>query len=301
MPAPNLQRVRTALGPPDPAAAREALEDRPARPSSQTGAPGGSGPRRAPAGDRRGADLGAGADGSAPARMSPTIQPAAVRVRGDGGGGPRGRCGNRPGSRCLRCRGAEGCLAQRRELECRADGLSHPLGERACEWPACRQRGEHVFVKVGRGSDGTSDGRASTDGDLALPRGKGGRILQAVLHGRRRGETAAAGRSVRAPRRPARARGMRPVGERLCARDAARGGVRRGRGFPRRESGASSRGHRAFTPGRPRAVRHGKLPPHPLRREGVPPCSSGASRPSRSPSPPRACPPRRPPQTRRPR
>src|SRR5687767_5020759 len=87
--------------------------------------------------------------------MLPTIQPAAVRVREGGGGGPRGACGRRLGNRCLRCRGAEGGLTQRRELECRADGLSHPLAERAIEWPACRQRGEHVFVKVRSPSDGT--------------------------------------------------------------------------------------------------------------------------------------------------
>jgi len=120
-----------------------------------------SGPRRRRPADRCGADLDAGADGAAPACMLLTLEPAAVRVRERRGGGPRGRGGRRPGSRCLLCRGAEGGLTQGRELECRADGLSHPLTKRAWCWPACRQRGEHVFVKVGGRSDGTGSRRGA--------------------------------------------------------------------------------------------------------------------------------------------
>ena len=175
----------TALGPPDPAAAREALEVRPARPSSQSGAPCGSGLPRRRSVDRRRAHLCAGADHAAPARMLLTMKPAPVRVREGGGGGPRGRCGRRLGNRCLRGRGAEGCLSQCRELECRTDGLSHPLAERAIAWPACRQRGEHVFVK-GREGVGRNGRRGSLvrERHLALRRGKRGPILQALLQTR---------------------------------------------------------------------------------------------------------------------
>ena len=158
-------RPPTALGPPDRAAAREALEVRPARPSSQSGAPCGSGLPRRRSLDRRRAHLCAGADHAAPARMLLTMKPAPVRVREGGGGGPRGRRGRRLGNRCLRGRGAEGCLSQCRELECRTDGLSHPLAERAIAWPACRQRGEHVFVK-GREGVGRNGRRGSP---VAIP------------------------------------------------------------------------------------------------------------------------------------
>ena len=183
----ELAPAPTALGPPDPAAAREALEVRPARrPSSQSGAPCGSGLPRRRSLDRRRAHLCAGADHAAPARMLLTMKPAPVRVREGGGGGPRGRCGRRLGNRCLRGRGAEGCLSQCRELECRTDGLSHPLAERAIAWPACRQRGEHVFVK-GREGVGRNGRRGSPVANAiwlcaaenAAP------ILQALLQTRR--------------------------------------------------------------------------------------------------------------------
>ena len=108
--------------------------------------------------DRRAADLRAGADGSASAPWSLTSEESTVRVGGDGGGRPGRVCHERPGSRLRRGGRAEGCLAQRRELECRSHGTAHQLAERALVRSTGRQRWEHVFVKVGGGSDGTGCG-----------------------------------------------------------------------------------------------------------------------------------------------
>ena len=133
---------------------------------------------------RRAADLCARADRAAAARAWLTYEPSAVRV-GDGGGGRRGgpsptrleirigvqtwpgslvnrptrrgsRVGHatRPGSRIGRVRCVERCLAQRRELECRSHSTAHQLAKRALVRATCRQHGEHVFGKVGAGSDG---------------------------------------------------------------------------------------------------------------------------------------------------
>ena len=109
---------------------------------------------------RRPADLRARADGAATALGWLTRDPPVMRVGGGGGGRPRSVCRGRPGSRPRSLCGGEGCLAQRRELECRSQGTTHQLAKRAGRRPACRQRGEHVFVKVGGASDGTDVPRA---------------------------------------------------------------------------------------------------------------------------------------------
>jgi hypothetical protein len=105
--------------------------------------------------NRRAADLGARADHAAPAPVWLTTDAPAVRVGGGGGGRPRRACRRRPGSHLRRACGAERCLSQRRELECRSHGTAHQLAERALVRSAGRQLGEHVFEKVGAGSDGT--------------------------------------------------------------------------------------------------------------------------------------------------
>jgi hypothetical protein len=105
---------------------------------------------------RRAADVRARADSAAAAREWLTSEPSAVRVCGGGGGRRRGACPHRPGSRVGDVNGAERCLAQRRELECRSHSTAHQLAERALGRATCRQLGEHVFVKLGMGSDGTS-------------------------------------------------------------------------------------------------------------------------------------------------
>ena len=105
---------------------------------------------------RREADVRAGADRATAARGWLTGEPSAVRVCGGGGGRRRGAFPDRPGSRVGDLHGAERCLAQRRELECRSHGTAHQLAERALGRATCRQLGEHVFAKLGVGSDGTN-------------------------------------------------------------------------------------------------------------------------------------------------
>ena len=118
----------------------------PARPSSQTGHRGAdrSGPL-AP-GERRAADLGTRADRPRSAvRALVTIETSAVRVLGRGGGDRSG--GGGPG---------RVCLTQRGELERRINGAPHQLAERAFGLATDDRRGEHVFVKLRVGSDGTA-------------------------------------------------------------------------------------------------------------------------------------------------
>jgi hypothetical protein len=105
---------------------------------------------------RRAADLCARADHAAPAPGWLTTDAPAVRVGGGGGGRPRSACRRRPGSRLRRLCGAERCLTQRRELECRSHGTAHQLAERALVRSAGRQLGEHVFGNLGARSDGSA-------------------------------------------------------------------------------------------------------------------------------------------------
>ena len=112
-----------------------------------------SGLRGCRAMDRRAAGLGARGDHAAPAPGWLTGYPPAVRVGGGGGGRSRARRRGRPGSRLRRACGTEGCLSQRRELECRSHGTTHQLAKRAFVRSAGRQLGEHVFEK-GRGGVG---------------------------------------------------------------------------------------------------------------------------------------------------
>jgi len=123
-------------------------------------APWASGPSRCRAMNRRAAGLRAWADGAAAALCVLTRDLPTVRVSGGGGGRSRRTCRRRPGSRLRRACGIEGCLAQRRELECRSHGTTHKLAERASCRSGGRQRGEHVFVKLGMGADGTGAGVA---------------------------------------------------------------------------------------------------------------------------------------------
>ena len=78
-----------------------------------------------------------------------------MRVHDGGGGRPGLKRRGGPGSLPRSGVGAERCLAQRRELECRSHGTAHQLAKRALGRSAGRQLGEHVFVKLGSGSDGT--------------------------------------------------------------------------------------------------------------------------------------------------
>src|SRR3954468_23869393 len=66
-----------------------------------------------------------------------------------GSGGARGRRGGRS-------RG--GCLTQRGELEGRVDGPAHHRAQGGA-LTVGGQRGEHVFGRLGGGSDGSSGGR----------------------------------------------------------------------------------------------------------------------------------------------
>ena len=110
--------------------------------------------------DRRAADLRARADCAGPACAWLTCDSSTMRV-GDGGGGrPTGTHQDRPGSRIPGAHGAERCLTQCRELECRSHSTTHQLAERALVRSTGGQRGEHVFGKVGAGSDGTGSGTA---------------------------------------------------------------------------------------------------------------------------------------------
>ena len=73
-----------------------------------------------------------------------TIDASAVRMLGRGGG--TGRPWGRPG---------RGCLAQRGELERCFHSAPHQLAERALGRATGDRRGEHAFVKLGLGSDGS--------------------------------------------------------------------------------------------------------------------------------------------------
>src|SRR5919199_2652171 len=99
---------------------------------------------------RRDADLGPRRDRSRPAPSGVTTEWPAVRVHARGGGGlPAGiPLGNR-------------CLAQRRERRGRVHSLTHQLAERALLRAACGRRGEHVFGRLRRPSDGMRTLRTS--------------------------------------------------------------------------------------------------------------------------------------------
>ena len=100
-------------------------------------------PRRV-MGDRRDADLCAPCRRSRPAGARVTTEWPAVRVLARGGGGG-------PELTALRSL----CLTQRRERCGRVDGAAHQLAERALLRAARGRRGEHVFARLGRPSDGT--------------------------------------------------------------------------------------------------------------------------------------------------
>jgi hypothetical protein len=92
----------------------------------------------------------------------------AMRVLGRGGGRGRLRRSRRPGRRGLREEAVRRCLTQRGELQRRVDGVAHQLAERALGRAAgCGQRGEHVFVKLRIGSDGTP--QRADSAELRMP------------------------------------------------------------------------------------------------------------------------------------
>jgi hypothetical protein len=149
---------------------------RPARPSSQTGRrwAGWSGAPCRLMGYRRDADLCAWRDRSWSAHARATIEWPAVRVLARGGGGDPGL--NLP--RTL-------CLTQRRERDGRVDGLAHQFAERTLLRAARDRLGEHVFGRLGRGSDGTRDVRKATRwmARIWLQTAESARQkLQAILH-----------------------------------------------------------------------------------------------------------------------
>jgi hypothetical protein len=102
-------------------------------------------------GYRRDADLCAWRDRSWSARARATIEWPAVRVLARGGGVDPGL--NLPETLCL---------TQRRERDGRVDGLAHQLAERTLLRAARDRLGEHVFGRLGRGSDGTRNVRKTT-------------------------------------------------------------------------------------------------------------------------------------------
>jgi hypothetical protein len=137
---------------------------RPARPSSQTGRrrAGWSGAPRRLMGYRRDADLCAWRDLSWPAPARVTTGWPAVRVLARGGGvGPVWGL----------------CLTQRRERGGRVYGLAHQLAQRALPRAAGDRRGEHVFGRLGTGSDGTRNVRRSDHHSARI-------WLWAAIHGR---------------------------------------------------------------------------------------------------------------------
>lgn len=109
-------------------------------------------PRRV-MGDRHDADLCASRRRSWPAGARVTTEWPAVRVLARGGGGG-------PGRGPLRSL----CLTQRCERRGRVDGAAHQLAERALLRAARGRRGEHVFARLRRRSDGTRTLRANTRG-----------------------------------------------------------------------------------------------------------------------------------------
>jgi hypothetical protein len=187
--APCPQRTRAART----AAAREALKSgapgrapgRPALPSSQTGRRRRLRPPVCRAMYRRAADVRARADRAAAALGWLTRESPAVRVGGGGGGRRRVPRPSRPGSLVRAVPGAERCLAQRRELECRSHGTTHQLAERALGRATCRQRGEHVFGKVGGRSDGMGAADASEMRRFGSAARKDGTETATGLAGRR--------------------------------------------------------------------------------------------------------------------
>jgi hypothetical protein len=119
--------------------------------------------------NRRDADLCAGRrlSRAAPARCATDLP--AVRVLGAGGGGRRPFCDGR-----RRCRGGlldealRRCLTQRGEHQRRVHGVAHQRCERALLRAAgCGLRGEHVFVKLRPGSDGSRKIRDRSAGGSA--------------------------------------------------------------------------------------------------------------------------------------
>jgi hypothetical protein len=152
-----------------------------ARPSSQTG-------RRRAAwsgvscrvmGYRRDADLCAWRDLSWPAPARVTTEWPAVRMLARGGGGG-------PGLNPLRVL----CLTQRRERRGRVYGLAHQLAQRALLRAAGGRLGEHVFGRLGGGSDGTRNVRKSTPRAARIwlqSADSDARTLQAILHALDRG------------------------------------------------------------------------------------------------------------------
>jgi hypothetical protein len=172
------------------------LYARPASPSSQTGRrwAGWSGAPGRPMGYRRDADLSAwrGRTWPAPARV--TTEWPAVRVDARGGGA-------HPGRYALRCL----CLAQRCELRGRVDSRAHQLAERALRRAAGGRRGEHVFGRLGRASDGTGNVRQSMSRPprIRLHRAESAsKRLQAILHGAPTGSLPAAWSTCGSSRRP---------------------------------------------------------------------------------------------------
>jgi hypothetical protein len=145
---------RTALEPPERRAARghgrwvRSGPGRRARPPMDRAPAGRNSGSACRAMDRRETGLGAWRDRTVAPRAHRPSQPAAVRMPRTGGA--RGR-------RFGRVRG--GCLTQRGEFEGRVDGPAHqgaqggaPLGSAGGQW------GEHVFGRVGGGSDGRGRG-----------------------------------------------------------------------------------------------------------------------------------------------
>lgn len=134
-----------ALGPPSggPSALELCSTGAPVLPD-RTPAGGWSGAPCRLMGDRRDADLRARHWRTWPAPARVTTEWPAVRVIARGGGGD-------PDGNELRSL----CLTQRRELRGRVDGRAHQLAERALPRAAGGRRGEHVFGRLGRGSDGT--------------------------------------------------------------------------------------------------------------------------------------------------
>ncbi len=137
----------------------------PARPSSQTGHRGADRSGPPVPGERRAADLGTRADRPRSAmRALVTIETSAVRMLGRGGGGRRpGGRGGLPG---------RVCLTQRGELERRINGAPHQLAERAFGLATDDRRGEHVFVKLRVGSDGTARLQGFLQALAAIPHGE---------------------------------------------------------------------------------------------------------------------------------
>jgi hypothetical protein len=155
-PAPAAQGARAARRRPEciELVAPRRLPDRRARPPR----PGAGGrvsgaPRRAMGWYRRDADLGPRRDRSRPAPSGVTTEWPAVRVEARGGGGRRAGIPLR-----------SLCLAQRRERRGRVHSLAHQLAERALPRAACGRRGEHVFGRLRRRSDGMRTLRGSVCG-----------------------------------------------------------------------------------------------------------------------------------------